>query len=124
MDRQSTLALLDAFANAWNAHDPDALMACMTPDGGFHAAAGSVPEGKAHEGTFAVQAAYEAIFAAFPDAAWHDTKHIVDGDRAVTLWTFTGTRGDGSRVHVRGCDVFMIAGGRIALKDTYRKQII
>lgn len=125
MTRQDTIALLDEFAAAWNAHDPDRLMACMVPGGGaFHAAAGSGSDGAVHEGADAVRAGYAAIFAAFPDAAWLNPVHIVDGNRAVTTWTFTGTRADGSRVEVRGLDVFVIADGKLAIKDTFRKQIV
>jgi ketosteroid isomerase-like protein len=37
-------------------------------------------------------------------------------------WTFTGTRADGVRVEVNGCDLFIFREGKIALKNSYRKQ--
>ena len=49
-------------------------------------------------------------------------RHFVAGDRAVSEWTFTGTMKDGMKVEVNGCDIFTLQGGKIALKNSYRKQ--
>ena len=117
-----TVALLDAFAAAWNRHDVDGLMACMAPDCVFEAAAGADVTGARHAGTDAVRRAYAAVFATYPDARWNQPRHFVAGDRAVSEWTFTGTMKDGTRVEVNGCDVFTLTHGKIALKNSYRKQ--
>lgn len=117
-------ALLDAFAAAWNAHDADALLACMTEDGVFYGAAGPAPDGAVNRRTEALRRSYQAIWETFPDARWNNPVHFVSCDRAVTEWTFTGTKSDGTKVNVRGCDVFVIRDGKIAVKDTFRKQII
>jgi len=117
-----TLALLDAFAAAWNRHDVDGLMACMAPDCVFEAAAGPDVTGARHAGTEAVRRAYAAVFATYPDARWNQPRHFVAGDRAVSEWTFTGTMKDGTRVEVNGCDIFTLKHGKIALKNSYRKQ--
>jgi len=118
----TTLALLDRFAAAWNAHDVDTLMACMTDDGVFESAAGPTVAGTRSVGTAAVRKAYQAVFDAYPDARWNEPRHFVAGDRAVTEWRFTGTTREGQKVEVNGCDVFTLRGGRIALKNSYRKQ--
>lgn len=34
----------------------------------------------------------------------------------------TGTTKDGAKVEVNGCDVFTLKNGKIALKNSYRKQ--
>jgi ketosteroid isomerase-like protein len=114
--------LLDDFAAAWNRHDVDALMACMAPACVFEAAAGPDVAGTRHVGPAAVRAAYAAVFATYPDARWNQPRHFVAGDRAVSEWTFTGTMKDGTKVEVNGCDVFTLAGGKIAVKNSYRKQ--
>lgn len=118
----TTIALLERFADAWNRHDVDALMACMAPDCVFEGAAGSEVSGARHVGPAAVRAAYAAVFQTYPDARWNRPRHFVAGDRAVSEWTFTGTTKDGTRVEVNGCDIFTLAGGKIALKNSYRKQ--
>jgi ketosteroid isomerase-like protein len=114
--------MLQAFADAWNRHDVDALMSVMTPDGVFEASGGNAVDGERYEGEKAVRAAYAAIFAAYPDAHWGNARHFVSGDRGLSEWTFTGTMKDGKRVEVTGCDVFTFRNGKIAIKNSYRKN--
>jgi ketosteroid isomerase-like protein len=116
------LKMLDQFAAAWNRHDVDGLMACMTDDGVFEASAGPDVAGARHVGRDAVRKAYAAVFAAYKDARWNNPRHFVAGDRAVSEWTFTGTTSAGAKVEVNGCDVFTLRGTKIAVKNSYRKQ--
>ena len=58
----------------------------------------------------------------FPDAHWGNVRHFVHGDRGVSEWTFTGTRANGTRVEVHGCDLFTFRDGKILLKNSYRKN--
>jgi steroid delta-isomerase-like uncharacterized protein len=116
------LRLLARFADAWNRHDLDALMSMMTDDAVFAASAGPDVDGERSEGRQAVRAAYAAVFDTFPDARWADARHFVAGDRGVSEWTFSGTRRDGQRVEVTGCDLFTFRDGLIAVKNSYRKN--
>lgn len=117
-----TPADLQAFADAWNRHDVDALMTFMADDCAFESSAGPDVCGERHAGRDAVRAAFAAVWETFPDAHWGNARHFVHGDRGVSEWTFTGTRRDGTRVEVNGCDLFTFRDGRIALKNSYRKQ--
>jgi len=117
-----SLTLLERFADAWNRHDLDALMSMMTDDGVFEASAGPDVNGERSEGKQAVRAAYAAVFETFPDAHWANARHFIAGNRAVSEWTFTGTRKDGKRVEVTGCDLFTVRDGKIAIKNSYRKN--
>lgn len=116
------LELLDRFADAWNRHDLDAIMSMMTDDAVFEASAGDAVDGERSEGSSAVRAAFAAVFEQFPDARWNHPRHFVAGDRGVSEWTFTATRPDGKRVEVNGCDLFTFRDGKIALKNSYRKN--
>jgi len=116
------LALLDRFADAWNRHDLDGLMAMMTDDCVFEASAGPRVDGQRSEGKPAVRAAFAAVFEAFHDARWANAKHFIAGNRGVSEWTFTGTRNDGGRVEVNGCDLFTFNDGEIAVKNSFRKN--
>ena len=116
------LRLLETFADAWNRHDADALMSMMSDDCVFEASGGNFVYGERYEGQKAVRASFVAIFALYPDAQWRGARHFVNGDRGLTEWTFTGTLKDGKRVEVTGCDVFTFRGGKIAIKNSYRKN--
>ncbi|AMO23933.1 nuclear transport factor 2 family protein [Ramlibacter tataouinensis] len=117
-----TVEDLQAFADAWNRHDVEALMSFMTEDCAFEASAGPDTCGTRYVGRGAVRAAFSDVWAAFPDAQWRSARHFVAGERGVSEWTFTGTRTDGSRVEVHGCDLFTFRGGQIAVKNSYRKN--
>jgi len=114
--------LLQEFADAFNRHDLDALMSMMTTDCVFEASAGNDVDGQRHVGQDAVRAAFAAVFEQYPDARWGGARHLVHGDRGVSEWTFTGTLKDGRRVEVRGCDLFTLRNGKIAVKNSFRKN--
>jgi len=113
---------LQAFADAWNRHDVDALMSFMTEDCVFEASAGPDVCGTRYAGREAVRAGFAEVWATYPDAHWGNARHFVCGNRGVSEWIFTGTRADGTRVEVNGCDVFTFRDGKIAVKNSYRKN--
>lgn len=121
-NEQVTVETLQAFAEAWNRHDAEALMSFMTDDCVFQASAGSEVYGTRYTGPAAVRASYVEVWTTFPDAHWANARHFVQGERGVSEWTFTGTRADGARVEVNGCDLFTFRNGKIALKNSYRKN--
>jgi ketosteroid isomerase-like protein len=117
-----TVEFLDAFAQAFNRHDVPAILAAMTEDCVFEASAGPDVCGRRYEGPHEVGKAFAEVFETFPDAQWRDARQFFVGDRGLLEWTFSGTRADGTRVEVTGCDVFTFRGGKIAVKNSYRKQ--
>jgi taurine dehydrogenase small subunit len=117
-----TITLLDAFANAFNAHDAEKIVAYMTEDCIFEASSGPEVDGQKFIGKEAVKKAFEDIFKNFPDARWNHPHHFIAGDRAVSEWTFRGTKADGTLVEVTGCDLFTFRDGKIFIKNSYRKN--
>lgn len=113
-----TTEVLQAFADAWNRHDVDALMSFMTEDCVFEASAGPDVCGTRYTGREAVRAGFAEVWKTFPDAHWGHARHFVLADRGVSEWTFTGTRADGTRLEVHGCDLFTFRDGKIALKNS------
>lgn len=123
LNTEVTLKVLQAFAEAWNRHDIEALMSFMTEECVFEASGGPEECGTRYVGRNAVRAGYADVWSVFPDAHWSDARHFIAGDRGVSEWTFTGTRAaDGTRVEVNGCDLFTFRDGKIAVKNSYRKN--
>lgn len=117
-----TVEFLQAFADAWNCHDADDLMSFMTDDCVFESSGGEDVYGTRYEGSKAVRKGYSKSWEDFPDAQWNDARHFVIGDRGVSEWVFTGTKADGKRSEVAGCDIFTFRDGKIAVKNSYRKN--
>lgn len=113
---------LQSFADAFNAHDINAIMSHMTDDCVFQASAGLDFDGESYTGQVQVRNAFENVFTTFPDAHWGNPRHFISGDRGFTEWIFTGTKLDGAKVEVTGCDLFTFKNGKIAIKNSYRKN--
>lgn len=117
-----TVDFLQAFADAWNRHDVDLLMTFMTDDCVFEASAGPDVCGTRYVGRDAVRKGFASAWAAFPDAQWRGARHFVCGNRGVSEWTFTGTNVKGKKSEANGCDIFTFRDGKIAAKNSYRKN--
>ena len=122
MNNPVSVEFLDKFAAAWNEHDVNAIVSMMTPDAVMFMSVGPNVDGRRINGRDELRSAISSLFEMLPDAQWRDAKHFIAGDRGVTQWTFTATRADGSKIESTGCDVFSFRDGRIAVKDSYRKQ--
>lgn len=117
-----TKEFLQSFADAFNTHDLKAIMSHMTDDCVFEASAGPDSDGEKFSGQENVKKAFENVFTTFPDAHWGNAEHFISGDRGVSEWIFTGTKSNGTRVEVTGCDLFTFREGKIAIKNSYRKN--
>jgi ketosteroid isomerase-like protein len=113
---------LRAFADAWNRHDIEDLMSFMADECVFEPSTGPNVYGTRYEGRDEVRAGFLKVFEVTPDGRWSNDSHFVSGDRGVSQWTFTGTLADGSRIETNGCDIFTFKDGKIAVKDSYRKN--
>lgn len=124
MTHQEKINLLQKFAQAFNNHDINTLMECMTEDCIYDASSGPFEYGTRFEGQKAVRESFLNIFSVFPDAQWNNDIHFVDEDRGASQWYFTGTTTDGNKVAVNGNDLFHFKNNKIYIKDSYRKTII
>jgi steroid delta-isomerase-like uncharacterized protein len=116
------IALLDSFADAYNRHDVEAIMAHMADDCAFFSYFGPDAWGERFVGRDKVRQRVAAGLADFPDASWEVIGHFVSGDRGVSEWTFRGTkRGTTELVERAGIDVFTFKDGKIQIKSTYQK---
>lgn len=115
-----TLALVQRFGDAFNAHDVDTVMALMTEDCVFENTS-PAPDGERYEGQAAVRAFWERLFTASPEADFTTEELVAAGDRAVVRWRYDFVTADGDLGHVRGVDVFKVRDGQVAEKLSYVK---
>jgi ketosteroid isomerase-like protein len=111
----NTLAAIERFNTAFNAHDVDGVMAAMTEDCVFENT-GPAPDGERYEGAGSVRAVWERFFQANAEATFVAEEQFVAGDRGVVRWRYDWGSG-----HVRGVDVFRVRDGRVAEKLCYVK---
>jgi hypothetical protein len=114
---------LQAFLDAFNAHDVDAVMAFFADECVMEMPRGPAPGGQRLVGKSEVRAAIQARFDGIPDIHYGDDRHWTCGDRGVSEWTIRGTKATGESVEVRGCDLFEFTDGKIRRKDSVWKIV-
>jgi len=121
---QVTAEFLATFTQAWNDQDIDKLMAHMADDCTFMASVGNTVEGAKWVGREEVRKGFASLWENYPDAHFEPVgEDFIVGDRGCSEWIFTGTKkSDGTRVEARGCDVYTFKDGKIAVKNSMRKQ--
>jgi len=114
-----TQAVVERFNEAFNQHDVDAIMRCMTDDCVFENTR-PAPDGTRLVGQDAVRRFWEEFFARSPHARFDAEELFASGDRCVVRWSYHWVR-DGTSGHVRGVDLFRVRDGRVAEKLSYVK---
>jgi ketosteroid isomerase-like protein len=116
---------LDDLCDAFNAHDLDRIMDFFAEDCVLEMPRGPQPWGTRMEGRAAVRQGLAGRFAGLPDVHYGNATHYVDegAETGISNWTLTGTRPDGSRVEVRGCDFYSFRDGKVTYKDSYWKIV-
>jgi steroid delta-isomerase-like uncharacterized protein len=111
----ATRELIDAYDDAWNRQDLDAVCALHAEDVVFE----NHTAGERAEGADAVRAHIGGIFERWPSLRFRRRRLHAAEDFAVSEWTATATRPDGTRIEWDGVDVFPLRDGRIVRKDVY-----
>ena len=75
--KEITISFLQSFADAFNAHDVNAILSFMTDDCIFEASAGPDADGEKFTGKEAVKKAFEEVFKIYPDARWGNARHFI-----------------------------------------------
>jgi steroid delta-isomerase-like uncharacterized protein len=124
-------ALIGRYAEAWNRHDVDAILALHTDDAVFeNHTSGGLAVGKAE-----LRRLLQGVFATFPDLRFETRRAYFGDDLAVVEWTATATHGraitwggrsfgpSGKTLAWDGLDVMPIRDGLVARKDVYADSI-
>jgi ketosteroid isomerase-like protein len=115
--------LLEGLADAFNSHDIDRVMSFFHPDCSLDMPRGPEPHGARYVGIAEVRRGLEMRFETTPDVHYADVEHFVAGDTGMSKWLLTGTKPDGVRIKVRGCDFYTFRDGKVARKDSYWKIV-
>jgi steroid delta-isomerase-like uncharacterized protein len=114
---------LKQLCEAFNAHDLDRIMSLFADDCVLEMPRGNQAWGARFEGKENIRKALEGRFEGLPDVHYGNEQHFVDesANTGISKWTLTGTRRDGQRIEVLGCDFYTFRGGKVTRKDSYWK---
>ena len=112
---EETRALIDAYNDAWNRQDLEAVASMHADEIVFenHTAA------ERAEGAQAVREHIAGIFERWPSLRFRGRRLYVADGFAVSEWTANATKPDGTRIEWDGVDVFPLRDGKIVRKDIY-----
>lgn len=110
--------LVEDLLGAWNTHDTERIKS-------FYAAeyvGVDVGQAEPQRGPQGISRSVDRYLKAFPDLRFVEEDMVIEGDRAVLVWTAHGTHGGklmsipptGRKVSVRGVSVLTIDNGKIA----------
>jgi ketosteroid isomerase-like protein len=124
MADDDVMALLRQFGKVFNRGDIEGILACVTDDFEWRLAEGpDAPDGKVVRGKEAVRAALEERDRAIAEMRFSETAVTIAGDTVFGTFRAVGKTRDGRNIDRRGLDIYRIRDGRIALKDSYWKQV-
>jgi ketosteroid isomerase-like protein len=116
---------LVGLCEAFNAHDLDRIMTYFADDCVLEMPRGSEPYGSRFEGKRSVREALATRFERLPDVHYGSDEHFVDtvANTGISKWVLSGTRRDGKRIEVRGCDFYTFRNDLVIRKDSYWKIV-
>lgn len=122
-EHSSSLEAAKAILEAFNAHDLDRVMSFFADDCSLDMPRGAEPWGTRVVGKAAVRQALAGRFQGLPDVHYGEARHWGGANMVASEWLLTGTRPDGQRVRVRGCDHYEFRDGMVVRKDSYWKIV-
>jgi ketosteroid isomerase-like protein len=112
--------LLDLLESAMNGHDLEAFIACIDPE--YQSEQPAHPE-RGFGGREQVEKNWGAMFSGIPDFRAEALDSAVRGDTVWTEWHWTGTRGDGTALDMRGVTLFRVEDGLITAGRLYMEEV-
>jgi len=101
-------SFVDRLVDATNRHDLDGLVACFAED---YENQTPVHRARGFRGRGQVRRNWEEIFAFVPDIRAELLASAIDGETVWTEWHMSGTRRDGTPLHLRGVVIFGVGDG-------------
>ena len=117
---KATLEAIERFDDAFGRHDVDGVMEAMVDDCVFENTC-PPPDGERYEGKESVRGFWERFFRSSSTAVFETEEIFAAGDRCVVRWLYRWVEESGKPGHIRGVDVFLVLGGKVAEKLSYVK---
>jgi ketosteroid isomerase-like protein len=121
--KPTTMELLEGLADAFNSRDVDRVMSFFHTDCSLDMPRGAEPHGTRYVGIADVRRGLKSRFEMIPDVHYGELEHFAIGDSGMSKWLLTGSRPDGQRIKVRGCDFYTFWDGKVVRKDSYWKIV-
>jgi steroid delta-isomerase-like uncharacterized protein len=113
------LAVTQGWVDAWNSHNPDAVVAVFTEDALYE----DVPFGLVNRGVDQIRAFAEFFFTVVPDLQIELVNSSLKGGHGTIEWVFSGTDQGiyktGKKFAVRGVTVIEVRGSKISRNSDY-----
>jgi uncharacterized protein (TIGR02246 family) len=106
-----------ALNDALNARDREATVALFAPDGVFRPGAA----GASFEGPEAIADALFGFLGAHKSGQFETVHEVFAGDEAYHEWKWAGITNEGEPAESHGCDYYLLRGGKVAVRSTFRK---
>jgi ketosteroid isomerase-like protein len=113
--------LVDRFVRAINEHDLDAIVDCFAPD--YRDVEPAHPARQISGGGAEVRRRWGKVLDGLPDFRAEVERVAVDADAVWIEHDWSGTRADGTRLHLRGVNIFGIRDGRFAWGRIYMESV-
>lgn len=113
-------ATVRRLADATNAHDLDALVACFADD---YVNEAPVHPARGFRGAAQVRRNWTQLFAGIPDLTARVLDTSVNGETVWSEWEMSGTRRDGAAHLMRGVIIFRVVRGRIGAARFYLEPV-
>lgn len=124
IDRAEALELLKVFGRAFNKGDVEGILGCVTDDFEWRLAEGpEAPDATVLRGAEEVRAALASRGDKYRSIRFSETELMYADDQVIGRFRATGEYADGRSLDVRGIDIYEFRDGRIAVKDSYWKDI-
>ncbi len=114
-------SVVERFVQAINDHDLEAIVSCFAPD--YHDVEPVHPTRQISGGRTEVRKRWGTVLDGMADFKTEVERVAVQGDTAWIEHDWSGTRADGTRLHLRGVNIFGIRDGQFAWGHIYMEGV-
>jgi len=119
--QEGARSVVERFVQAINGHDLEAIVRCFAPD--YHDIEPAHPTRQIKGGQPEVRKNWGTVVEGMPDFRTEVEMVAVEGDTTWIEHDRSGTRADGTRLHLRGVNIFGIRDGQFAWGRIYMETV-